>query len=46
MGRRYLARSTGGGLLIHSALFVLAPFHLYSMTYDALICAEMPSFAV
>ena len=28
----------GGGLLIHSALFVLTPFHLYSTTYDPIIC--------
>jgi hypothetical protein len=35
-----------GGLLIHPALFVLTPFHLYSTTYDALIRAEVLSFAV
>ncbi len=40
------ATANGGGLLIHSALFVLTPFHLYSITYGALICAQAPSFAV
>ena len=29
-------------MLIHSALFVLTPFHLYSITYDALICIGRP----
>src|ERR1700757_5269797 len=35
-----------GGLLIHPALFVLTPFHLYSTIYEALIRATTPSFAV
>ena len=36
-----LVRITGGGLLIHPALFVLTPFHLYSIIYDAVICARL-----
>jgi hypothetical protein len=30
------------GLLIHPALFVLTPFHLYRTTYEALSCTELP----
>ena len=32
----------GGGLPIHPALFVLTPFHLFRVTYDALICVKRP----
>lgn len=31
-----------GGLLIHSALFVLTTFHLFLTTYSAVICRKLP----
>ena len=37
-----LRAEDGGGLLIHPALFVLTPFHLYSIIYDAVVCARLP----